>query len=62
MVKLRESDIIKPEQINEIFLNIEDIEKVTEELTYKLEERIEPEWDESMGISDIFIDIVKKKK
>lgn len=53
MIKIRELEILKPDQIKDIFVNIEDIVKVSEELTEQLRFRIVG-WEESYGLSDIF--------
>lgn len=53
LIKIRELEILKPDQIKDIFVNIEDIVKVSEELTEQLRFRIVG-WEESYGLSDIF--------
>lgn len=57
-MKIRELELLKPDLIKDIFVNIEDIVKVSEELTEQLKFRIVG-WDESYGLSDIFSKSVK---
>ena len=52
-MKIRESELLKPDLIRDIFVNIEEIVKVSEDLAEQLKFRIVG-WEETYGLSDIF--------
>lgn len=55
----REEKVASPEQINDIFLNVEELLEVNKALLVKLEDRVNSSNSHELGIGDIFVAMAK---